>query len=110
MGLRPRGMRLPEGFNNSAARVLDSLSISFLTARMNVSELSAVQLRRAAALKGRLEKLQKELTKLLGTITPPLAAPKRRRKKRTMSAAARKKLSEFHKARWAKIKAAQRKK
>ena len=70
---------------------------------MNISDLSAAQLRRAAELKEQLAKLQKELTSILGapTTPAPAAAPK---KKSTMSAAGRRRLSEFHKARWAKIK------
>ena len=53
-----------------------------------------------------MEKLHGELTSILGTATPAATAPAGRKKKRTMSAAAKKKLSEFHKARWAKIHAA----
>ena len=74
---------------------------------MNLSDISATQLRQAASIKEQIEKLQKELTNLLGAPTAqpaPFAAPKKL--KRTMSAAAKKKLSDFHKARWAKIKAA----
>jgi len=73
---------------------------------MNLSDISATQLRQAASIKEQIEKLQKELTNLLGAPTAqpaPIAAPK---KKGKMSAAARKKLSDFHKARWAKIKQA----
>ena len=76
---------------------------------MNLSDLSATQLRQAASIKEQIEKLQKELTNLLGAPTAPpapIAAPKKL--KRTMNAAARKKLSDFHKARWAEIKAAKR--
>ena len=71
---------------------------------MNLSDISATQLRQAASIKEQIERLQKELTNLLGAPTAPpapIAAPKKL--KRTMSAAARKKLSDFHKARWAKI-------
>jgi len=53
-----------------------------------------------------MEQLQKEITSILGTAAPAPAAPAGRMKKRTMSAAARRKLSEFQKARWAKIKGA----
>lgn len=73
---------------------------------MNISELSASQLRRAASIKEQIEKLEKELTNILGTATPAPATPDGRKQKRTMSAAAKKKLSEFHKARWAKLKGA----
>jgi hypothetical protein len=71
---------------------------------MNVSDLSAAQLLRAAALKERLEKLQKELTKLLGSATPAPAAPKQRKGK--MSAAGLANIRAAQKARWAKVKAA----
>ena len=73
---------------------------------MNVSDLSAAQLLRAAALKERLEKLQKELTKLLGSATPAPAAPKQ--KKGKMSAAGLANIRAAQKARWAKVKAAAR--
>ena len=75
---------------------------------MNASlvNLSVAQLRRAAALKEQIEKLEKELTGLVG-VAAPVAAPK---KKRKMSAAARARISAFQKARWAKVKAAQKKK
>jgi hypothetical protein len=75
---------------------------------MNISDLSAAQLRRAAALKERIENLHKELTRVLGTAPPAAVAPNGRRKKRRMSAAARRKLSAFQKARWAKLKKAQK--
>jgi hypothetical protein len=102
---------------------------------MNISDLSANQLRRAASIKDEIEKLYEGLSSILGagasTATAhggrkqkrrvsaatraKMAAAQRRRwaakpkAKRTMSAAAKKKLSEFQKARWAKIKAAQKK-
>ena len=54
---------------------------------MNLSDLSAAQLRRAAALKEQVEKLQQELTSLLGAATPTSTAPDGQKKKRKMSAA-----------------------
>ena len=72
---------------------------------MNLTDLSASQLRRAASIQERIEKLHKELANTLGTATPA-AAPDGRRKKRTLSAATRKKMADAHKARWAKIKQA----
>ncbi|ODU25275.1 MAG: hypothetical protein ABS95_00700 [Verrucomicrobia bacterium SCN 57-15] len=77
---------------------------------MNISlaNLSAQQLRRAAAIKEQIESLQKELQQIFGapaeTPTTPAASPQKR-KKRRMSAAARAKISAAAKARWAKIKA-----
>jgi hypothetical protein len=72
---------------------------------MNITDLSASQLRRAASIQERIEKLHKELTDTLGTARPT-AAPDGRKKKRTISAATRKKMADAHKARWAKIKQA----
>ena len=72
---------------------------------MNLSELSAAQLRRAADLKEQIEKLQQELTSLLGapvSSQAAMAAPQQ--KKRKMSAAGRANVSAAAKARWAKIK------
>jgi hypothetical protein len=77
---------------------------------MNISELSAVQLRRAASIKERIEQLSKELTSILGTAAPAPVAPKGRKKKRTMSAAARALISAAQKQRWARIKALKKKK
>src|SRR5216117_980889 len=73
---------------------------------MNISDLSAAQLRRAASLKERIENLHKELTSVLGTATSGPTAPKGRRKKRTMSAAARALISAAQRKRWAKTKGA----
>jgi hypothetical protein len=74
---------------------------------MNISDLSAAQLRRAAALKEQLERLQKELASSLGAPTMPqvrAAAPKR--KKGKMSAAGLANIRAAQKGRWAKIKKA----
>ena len=76
----------------------------------SLANLSAQQLRRAAAIKGQIESLEKEFQQIFGA--PPKAdapqfAPKK--KKRRMSAAARAKISAAAKARWAKIKAAKKK-
>ena len=65
-----------------------------------MTNLSASQLRRAADLKDKIESLQKEFTRLLGS-TDNAAAPKKRRK---MSTAGRAKIAAAQKARWAKIK------
>ena len=72
--------------------------------KQSLLNLSAARLRKASALKERIESLQNELEGLLLEITPkPIA--KVIRKRRAMSAAARKKISEAAKARWAKIRA-----
>ena len=62
--------------------------------------LSASQLRRAADLKDKIETLQEELSRLLGS-TDGAAAPRKRRK---MSAAGRRKIAAAARARWAKVK------
>jgi hypothetical protein len=57
-------------------------------------------LRRAADIKDKIESLQKELARLLGS-TDGVAAPRKRRK---MSAAGRRKIAAAARARWAKVK------
>jgi hypothetical protein len=68
------------------------------------SDLSAQQLRRAAAIKEKIQSLENELNRIFGPRAKavPQSAVKLKRK---MSAAARKKISAAAKARWAKIKA-----
>src|ERR1700722_17782127 len=68
-----------------------------------ITNLSSQQLRRAATLKEQIQSLENELSRLLGTLTKPVAhaEPKKRRK---MSASARAKISAAAKARWAKVK------
>ena len=66
-----------------------------------MTNLSASQLRRAADIKDKIESLQKEFTRLLGS-TDGAAAPCKRRK---MSAAGRRKIAAAARARWAKAKA-----
>jgi hypothetical protein len=66
---------------------------------MNISDLTSSQLRQAADLKDQIEKLQKQITNILGTATP--TATDGRKKKRTMSAAARALISAAQKKRWA---------
>ena len=61
-------------------------------------ELSARQLRRAAGLKDKIEILQQDLARLLGS-SEVAAAPGKRR---TMSAAARAKIAAAQRARWAR--------
>ena len=71
---------------------------------MNLSDLSAAQLRRAATIKEQLENLQKELTTLLGAPAAPQAAVAAPKNKWKMSAAGRANVSAAAKARWAKLK------
>ena len=73
------------------------------------TDLSALQFRRAAALKEKIDKLQSELAGLLGgqasrrsTVSGSTVGGKRRK----MSAAARAKIAAAARARWKKAKAA----
>jgi len=74
---------------------------------MTIPDISASQLRRAASIQEQIEKLQEELTSILGTGTSaapavrPAAASDGRQKKRVMSAAARALISAAQKKRWA---------
>jgi hypothetical protein len=69
-----------------------------------IIDLSAQQLRRAAAIKEQIQSLESKLARILGSPAKPVAVvvPK---KKRKMSAAGRAKISAAAKARWAKVKA-----
>jgi DNA polymerase/3'-5' exonuclease PolX len=69
-----------------------------------LTRLSAAHLRRAAAIRERIENLEKELTDMLG-IPEPMTVGGVMRRKRRMSAAARAKISAAAKARWAKVRA-----
>ena len=86
-------------------RLLTFYARSFLLDRMSssITSLTAQQLRRAADIKDKIQSLEKELGRIFGSSTKPVAdavAPKKRRK---MSAAARAKISAAAKARWAKV-------
>lgn len=70
---------------------------------MNPLDLTSNQLKRAAAIKERIEALNKELRAILGAPATTQAAPK---KKRTMSAAMKKQIAAAQKARWAKLRRA----
>jgi hypothetical protein len=75
----------------------------------SLANLSAQQLRRAAAIKDQIESLEKDLQRIFGApaTVEKLQAP--RKKRRRMSAAGRARISAAAKARWAKIKAAKKK-
>jgi len=78
---------------------------------MSITNLTPAQLRQAAALKEKIEQLQKQLTQLLGTQAPvskpvPTVAPKAIKARKKMSAAGIAKIRAAQKARWAKIKGA----
>jgi len=64
-----------------------------------IESLSAQELRRAATIKERIDSLQEELGRLLGSPMSPGS-----KGRRTMSATARAKIAAAQKARWAKVK------
>ena len=70
----------------------------------SISNLSVQQLRKAASLKEKIQSLEKELGKLLGSTVASVSSPAPKQKKFTMSAAAKAKISAAAKARWAKVK------
>ena len=78
---------------------------------MNLTNLTAKQLRRAAAIKEQIASLEGKLNRILGATAPAKAPaiPKApRKKKRKMSAAGRAAIRAAQKARWAKVKAAKK--
>jgi hypothetical protein len=70
-----------------------------------ITNLTSQQLRQAASLKDQIQSLEKELGRILGSTTNPVAHAEPK-KKFKMSAAARAKISAAAKARWAKVKTA----
>ena len=71
--------------------------------RMNITQLTANQLKRAAAIKEQIEDLNKELRSIL------VVSPKSRavsRNKRGMSASVKRKIAAAQKARWANLRRA----
>ncbi len=66
----------------------------------NLLSLTSAQLKRAAAIKDKIARLEKELASLLDNTPAPVAKGKRK-----MSASARAKIAAAQKARWAKVKA-----
>jgi hypothetical protein len=71
------------------------------TAAMNLSEITANQLNRAASIKEKIEVLHKELARILGTTSNSKGKGKNHR---TMSASARRKIAAAQRARWAKLR------
>ncbi len=77
----------------------------------SLTTLSPAELRKAANIQEKIQKLQKKLSQLLGGEVSAAAkateAPKAKRKRsRKMSAAAKAKMARLMKARWAKAKKA----
>jgi hypothetical protein len=73
-----------------------------------LARLTVAQLKRATAIKERMEQLEKELTGMLG-IPEALTVGGTIRRRRKMSAAAKAKISAAAKARWARVRAAKNK-
>jgi len=79
-----------------------------------MNNLSARELRRAADIKDQIESLQTELNKILGHFvgngrTPAATPVMKKTGRRKMSAAGRAKIAAAARARWAKVKAAGKK-
>lgn len=74
----------------------------------NLSQLTPVQLRKAAGLKEKIAALQKQLDSLLGATASKPAAAAAPKAKRKLSPAARARIVAAQKARWAKIRAAKK--
>lgn len=70
---------------------------------MNLLDLTITQLKRAAAIKEQIDKLNKELVSILGGSAQFRAAPT---KKPTMSDAVKKKIAATQKARWVNLRRA----
>jgi len=67
-----------------------------------ITNLSVQQLLKAAALKEKIQKLEKELGRILGSPVEAVG-PVARKKRRKMSAAGRAKIAAAQRARWAKV-------
>ena len=70
----------------------------------NLHNLTIAKLRKAVAIKEKVEALQNELDSIGGTAHAHERAAPGRRKKRRMSAAARARIGAAQKARWAKVR------
>jgi len=70
---------------------------------MALSDLSVSQLKRAASIKETIDKLNRELSSILGKSGDPNRAAN---SSRTMSLASRRKIAAAQKARWAKLRRA----
>ena len=68
---------------------------------MKITDLSSGQLREAAAIKDQIERLQAELSRLLGAAAPTVTATDGRSQKRVVSAATRAKMALAQRKRWA---------
>jgi hypothetical protein len=68
---------------------------------MDIYDLTVNQLKHAAAIKERIEALNRKLRGILGISSDSVSAPK---KKSTISASVKRKIAATQKARWAKIR------
>jgi len=98
----------PEALNRSEDNLRVLGTCFYLTgcvywSMMNITDLTPQQLKRAAAIKEKLDALNRKLRSLLAGSSSN-AAPSG--KKRTMSAAQRRKIAAAQRARWAKLKRA----
>ena len=87
----------------SLRQALDFHEVCEIINRMNITELTANQLKRAAAIKEQIEVLNKELRSIL-RVSPKSGAASRN--KRGMSAAVKRKIAAAQKARWANLRRA----
>jgi len=76
--------------------------------QINLLTLSVKDLRRAVAIRERIDGLQRDLGQIIGAQAAPVENGSPRRKKGKMSSAARARISAGMKARWAKRKGKQR--
>jgi len=74
-----------------------------LTGAMNLLDLTPEQLKRAAAIKEKIEDLNKELRAILGA---PAKSGSASKNQRTMSASVKNKIAATQKARWANLRRA----
>lgn len=75
-----------------------------------ITSLTAVELRRAASLKERIQSLEKKLAALLGASPPAREeAPARKGKRKTLSAATKARMSAARAKWWAERRAAKKK-
>jgi len=88
-------------YNHPPVDFLCGKPLNFLNMN-SIANLSIKQLRKAASLKEKIQSLEKELGRILGSPTKPVVqvAPKKRRK---MSAAGRARIAAAQRARWAKV-------
>jgi len=75
-----------------------------------MTTLSVSQLKRAVAVRVKIDRLHNQLDRIVGVQVAPVKDGSPRRKRRGMSAAARAKISAAAKARWAKFRAKKAKK